>query len=98
MFIAFGEIHLKSGTDFISAFHVYLVSFLDTLKQYTRFSAARSCPNTVFSEPFIIKYPPASNLHSPVCVFSKCLYWFNTQIFDFNIIGNLPICIFGIVL
>jgi hypothetical protein len=34
--------HLKSGTDLISAFQVYLVSFLETLKQYTRFSAARS--------------------------------------------------------
>ena len=29
--ICFGEIHLKSGTDFISAFHVYLVSFFDIL-------------------------------------------------------------------
>ena len=72
--ICLGEMHLKSGTDLISAFQVYLVSFLETLKQYTRFSAALSCPKTVFSEPLIIKYPPASYLHSPVCVFSKCLY------------------------
>ena len=55
MLIAFGEIHLKSGTDFTSAFQVYFVSFLEILKQYTRFSAARSCPNTVFSDPLIIK-------------------------------------------
>ena len=40
--ICFGEIHLKSGTDLISAFHVYFVSFFEILKQYTRFSAARS--------------------------------------------------------
>ena len=50
-----GEMHLKSGTDFISAFHVYFVSFLDILNTYTRFSAARSWPKTVFSEPLIIK-------------------------------------------
>jgi hypothetical protein len=42
MLICLGEIHLKSGTDFISAFQVYLVSFLEILKQYTLFSAARS--------------------------------------------------------
>ena len=29
--ICLGEMHLKSGTDFISAFHVYFVSFLDIL-------------------------------------------------------------------
>ena len=40
--ICFGEIHLKSGTDLISAFHVYFVSFFEILKQYIRFSAARS--------------------------------------------------------
>ena len=33
IFICFGEIHLKSGTDLISAFQVYLVSFLEILKQ-----------------------------------------------------------------
>ena len=33
MLICFGEMHLKSGTDLISAFHVYLVSFLEILKQ-----------------------------------------------------------------
>ena len=29
--ICFGEIHLKSGTDLISAFHVYFVSFFEIL-------------------------------------------------------------------
>ena len=66
MLICFGEIHLKSGTDLISAFQVYFVSFFEILKQYTRFSAARSCPKIVFSEPLIIKYPPELYLHSPV--------------------------------
>jgi len=33
IFICLGDIHLKSGTDFISAFQVYFVSFLETLKQ-----------------------------------------------------------------
>ena len=88
--ICLGDMHLKSGIDFTSAIHEYFVLFLEILKQYTRFSAARSCPITVFSDPLIIKYPPASYLHSPVCVLSKCLYWFKTQILDFNMMGSLP--------
>ena len=55
IFNCLGEIHLKSGTDFISAIHEYFVLFFETLKQYTLFSAALSCPKTVFSDPFIIK-------------------------------------------
>ena len=80
--------------DLISANQFHFVVFLPS-KQYTRFSAARSCPNTVFSEPFITKYPPQSILHSPVKFVCKCLFWVNTQIDDFTMIGILPIFIFG---
>ena len=66
--------HLKLDTERISQLHKYLVLFFLTSKQYTRFSADLSWPNMIFSEPSIIKYPPASYLHSPVSVFSKCLY------------------------
>ena len=34
---------------------VDFVSFFEILNTYTRFSAARSCPKTVFSEPLIMK-------------------------------------------
>ena len=64
--ICFGEIHLKSGTDLISAVQLHFVVFLPS-KQYILFSAARSCPNTVFSDPLIMKYPPQSIEHSPDC-------------------------------
>ena len=72
--ICFGEIHLLSGIDLISADHVYFVLFLLMLKQYTLFSADLSCERTVFSEPLIIKYPPVLYLHSPVVLWSICLY------------------------
>ena len=64
--ICFGEIHLKSGIDFTSACHAHLLFTFLILKHIILFSAALSCPITVFSLPLIIKYPPGSYLHSPV--------------------------------
>ena len=92
--ICLGEIHLKSGMDFISAYQLHFVVFFPS-KQYTRFSAARSCPNTVFSDPLIIKYPPQSSGHSPINTGSIERFWERTHIDDFNIIGIFPIFILG---
>ena len=80
--------------DLISANQFHLVVFLPS-NTYTRFSAARSCPNTVFSDPLMMKYPPQSILHSPVTFDCICLFCVNTQMDDFTIIGILPIFIFG---
>ena len=68
-----GDIFLDSGNDFISATQLHFGLFLDTLKHCTLFSTTLSCAMQVFSEPFIIKYPPESKLHSPRVWFDTCL-------------------------
>uniref|UniRef100_A0A6C0EVN3 Uncharacterized protein n=1 Tax=viral metagenome TaxID=1070528 RepID=A0A6C0EVN3_9ZZZZ len=40
--ICLGDIHFSLGTDLISAVQDHLLLFFEVLKQYTRFSAARS--------------------------------------------------------